>query len=118
MAMMRDELGTEKADELLPLVNGGVTLAKLRGAMHDTCNRANLVATFFFVMRNDAGKEMYGADEWEKMQAEGQGWQDFLCANHSRNLHFDAFSRRFTDYVKGAFGNGLYMPQKKKVVAD
>ncbi len=66
-----------------------------------------------FVMRNDAGKEMYGTDEWDKMQAEGQGWQDFLCANHSRNLHFDAFSRRFTDYVKGAFGNGLYAAKEK-----
>jgi hypothetical protein len=60
-----------------------------------------------------AGKEMYGADEWEKMQAEGQEWQDFLCANQSRNLRFDAFSRRFTDYVKGAFGNGLYAAKEK-----
>ncbi len=44
MEMVRAKLGTDMADELVPMVNGGVTLAKLRGAMHDTCNCANLVA--------------------------------------------------------------------------
>ena len=34
----------EKADAFIPLVAGGVTMVKLRGAMHDTCNCANLVA--------------------------------------------------------------------------
>jgi hypothetical protein len=43
VALLRAELGSD-ADDLVPLVNGGVTLAKLRGAMHDTCNAANLVA--------------------------------------------------------------------------
>jgi hypothetical protein len=32
------------ADELVPLVNGGVHLSKMNGTMHDTCNTANLVA--------------------------------------------------------------------------
>ena len=112
MAMVRAELG-DKADELVPLVNGGVTLAKLRGSMHDTCNCANLVAKKVLVLRNDAGKEMYGAEEWQKMQEDGHGWQDYLCANHSRNLHFDAFSRRFTDWVKRALGNGLSVAKEK-----
>ncbi len=39
--MLRVELG-DAADELAPLVNGGVTIAKIRGVMHDTCNCANL----------------------------------------------------------------------------
>jgi hypothetical protein len=41
------------------------------------------------------------------MQEHGSGWQDFLCANHSRNLHFDAFSRGYTSYVKDVLGAGL-----------
>ncbi len=48
------------------------------------------------------------------MQEEGHGWQDFVCANHSQNLQFDAFSRHFTDYVKGAFGNELSVAKEKK----
>ena len=64
-------------------------------------------------MRNDAGKEMYGPEEWQKMQEDGHGWQDFVCANHSRNLHFDAFSRRYADYIKAIFGNGLSVAKEK-----
>ena len=41
--MVRAELG-DCADELVPLVKGGVHLSKLNGSMHDTCNTANLVA--------------------------------------------------------------------------
>ena len=42
--ILRAELGAE-VDELVPLINGGVTLTKACGAMHDTCNTANLTAT-------------------------------------------------------------------------
>ena len=106
ISMLRTELG-EEADILVPLVHGGVTLAKLRGVMHDTCNTANLIATKVRVVRDDVGKNMFGVEEWEAMQQEGYGWQDFLCGNHSRNLHFDAMSRRFTTYVKAELGEGL-----------
>jgi hypothetical protein len=36
--LLRHELG-EEADALVPLVNGGVTFAKLQSVMHDTCNQ-------------------------------------------------------------------------------
>ncbi len=35
------------------------------------------------------------------------GWQDFLCANHSRNLHFDAFALGYTAFIKAELGEGL-----------
>jgi hypothetical protein len=41
--LVRDQLGLD-ADTLVPLTNGGVTLTKLCGSMHDTCNSANLIA--------------------------------------------------------------------------
>ncbi len=91
----------------MPLVKGGVTMVKLRGAMHDTCNTANLVALKVRGIRNDAGKDMYGAEEWAAMQSTGSGWQDFLCGNHSRNLHFDAYNRAFTTFMKELLGEGM-----------
>ncbi len=104
--MLRDALG-EEADNLVPLVNDGETLTKLRGVMHDTCNTADLVATKVRVLRDDAGKRMFGVEEWRAMEEAGKGWQDFLCGNHSRNLHFDAFNRLFTGYVKETLGEGM-----------
>ena len=92
---------------MVPLVNGGVTMTKLRGTTHDTCNCANLVAKKVRVLRDDAGKDMFGAEEWAIMQERGHGWMDFLCANHSRNSHFDAFARAYMNYIKGLFGDSL-----------
>ncbi len=77
--MLRQELGGN-ADELVPLVHGGVTMAKLRGVMHDTCNSANLIAKKVRRIRDTVGKDMYGPEEWAQMQESGKGWQDFLCA--------------------------------------
>ncbi len=104
--MLREDLGAY-ADALVPLVNGGVTMTELRGVMHDTCNSANLIAKKVRIIRDEVGKDLYGKEEWANMQVLGSGWQDFLCANHSRNLHFDAFSRGFTAYVKQQLGDGL-----------
>ncbi len=104
--MLRQELGVN-ADELVPLVHGGVTMAKLRGVMHDTCNSANLIAKKVRRIRDTVGQDMYGPEEWAKMQECGKGWQDFLCANHSRNLHFDAFSRLFIAYTKEKMDEGM-----------
>ncbi len=106
IALVREQLGPE-ADDLVPLVNGGVTMTKLRGAMHDTCNSANLTAKKVRVIRNELGNDMYGEKEWSAVQSNGSGWQGFLCANHSRNLHFDAFARGFKDYVVAVFGTSL-----------
>ncbi len=50
--LAREELGAD-ADALIPLVNGGVTLTKLCGSMHDTCNSANLTAKKVRRLRND-----------------------------------------------------------------
>jgi hypothetical protein len=50
---------------------------------------------------------MYGQEEWAAMQESGSGWQDFLCGNHSRNLHFDAFNRHYTQYIKGLLGEDM-----------
>jgi hypothetical protein len=52
VAMLREELG-EDADTLVPLVQGGVTMAKMRGAVHDTCNCANLVSKKVHGVRDD-----------------------------------------------------------------
>jgi hypothetical protein len=106
VTLLREELGAD-ADLLVPLVNGGVSMAKLRGVMHDTCNSANLIAKKVRIIRDQAGEDMYGKEEWLNMQQLGSGWQDFLCANHSRNLHFVAFSREFSGYVKEKLGDGL-----------
>ncbi len=41
---LREALGPELQDVLCPLCNGGVSLHKLYGIMHDTCNCANKVS--------------------------------------------------------------------------
>ncbi len=41
------------------------------------------------------------------MQENGSGWQDFLCENHSRNLHFDAINRQYTQYINGLLGEDM-----------
>jgi hypothetical protein len=43
---LRDQLGPDLRDKLCPLKNGGVSLHKIYGVMHDTCNCANKVTTF------------------------------------------------------------------------
>ena len=40
---LRNALGVDLQDVLCPLRNGGVSLHKLYGVMHDTCNCANKV---------------------------------------------------------------------------
>jgi hypothetical protein len=95
MTMLRELLG-EAADTYIPLVNGGSNLSKLCGLMHDTCNSANTIAQTVRVLRDESGTELYGEEEWRRMLEEhGREWLDFLCRNHSHNLHFDAFLRLF-----------------------
>ncbi len=67
MNFLRQELGDE-ADELVPLVNGGINFSKLRGVMHDTCNAANKVARLVKTLRDDSGKALHGVDEWEALE--------------------------------------------------
>jgi hypothetical protein len=67
VALVHAELG-DKADALVPLINGGVVLAKLQGVMHDTCNVANAIARRVKALRNDSGKALYGVKEWHAME--------------------------------------------------
>ena len=106
IAMLREELGA-MADVFVPLVKGGISLSKLGGVMHDTCNCANAIARKVRVLRNDSGKELYGDEEWKRMAKEEHAWCDYFCGNHSRNVHFDAFSRLYEAYIKRKLGVGL-----------
>ena len=100
MMMLREVMGGE-ADMYVPLVNGGISLSKLCGVMHDTCNSANAIARRIRVLRDESGSELYGDEEWRRMLGvHEREWLDFLCGNHLRNLHFDAFLRLFEAYIK------------------
>ena len=66
--MVRDELGVEDADKLVPLANGGVALHKIFGLMHDTCSTANRVAELMAVLRDDVADHVEGGPQffmWE-----------------------------------------------------
>ena len=100
MALLRVALG-DNADTYAPLVNGGISLSKLCGVMHDTCNSANSIARAVRVLRDDSGRDLYSQAEWQRMEEDHERpWLDFLCGNHSRNLHIDAYARNFETYVK------------------
>ena len=47
---LRVALGPDLQDVICPLRNGGVSLHKLYGVMHDTCNSANLVRTLLILL--------------------------------------------------------------------
>jgi hypothetical protein len=51
--MVREALGPELADVLVPLVEGGVQLHKIYGLMHDTCSTANRVAASMAELREE-----------------------------------------------------------------
>jgi hypothetical protein len=94
LQLLRAELG-DRADALVPLTNGGI-----QGVVHDTCNTANAIARRVKALRDNSGKHLYGVEEWHAMEGYTVCWQDFLCGNHSRNLHFDAFNRSYTAHMK------------------
>jgi hypothetical protein len=100
MTMLREMMG-EEADTYIPMVNCGISLSKLCGVMHDTCNSANAIARRVRVLRDESSSELYGQEEWRRMLGENEReWQDYLCGNHSRNLHFDVFLCLFKGYIK------------------
>jgi hypothetical protein len=78
MTMLREVLG-EEADTYIPMVNGGITLSKLCGVMHDTCHAANAIARKVRVLRDESGSELFGQEEWGRMLGEHEReWQDYL----------------------------------------
>jgi hypothetical protein len=84
---------------LVPIVNGGVNLLKLRSLMHDTCNTANATAREIARLVEEKGREYYGDEEWDDLPEEEKCILDFLCGNHTRGLPVDAFNRRFEDWL-------------------
>jgi hypothetical protein len=114
---LRDCLGPELRDILCPLRNGGISLHKLYGVMHDTCNCANKVGryltfdptllscsntcTFFFpkvaklmlAVRDRKCREHYGEDHWSRAEPKTKACFDFLCGNHTRNLPVVCFNK-------------------------
>ncbi len=60
------------------------------------------------MLRDDSGKELNGEDEWKTMEEQNEiAWADSPCANHARNLNFDAFNRNFASCVKETLGPAL-----------
>ncbi len=59
---LRAELKAEERDALCPLVQGGVSLHKIYGVMHDTCNTTNLVAELIIQLQERKKRE-YLTDE-------------------------------------------------------
>jgi hypothetical protein len=90
--MVRDELGFEDADKLVPLANGGVALHKIFGLMHDTCSTANRVAELMAVLRDDQARQYHGEEMWDSAAPSLKVVHNFLCGNHTRNLLVDRFN--------------------------
>ncbi len=55
---LRDELEVGERDNLCPLVQGEVSLHKIYGVMHDTCNTANLVAELILQLQERKKKRL------------------------------------------------------------
>ena len=112
VALVRRELGPELADELVPLVNGGVALHKMQSTMHDTCATANLVPSLVHELRETSGRLHYGDEEWDALPDDEKPWFDYLCGNHSRNLPLDQWNREFESYIKDELGDAILEVQK------
>ncbi len=109
--LVRNMLGPDVC-ELVPMSGGGVLLHKIKGAMHDTCNTANLVPHLVLKMRETCGRLHYGDDEWKALPAGDRSWFDYLCGNHTRNLPLDQWNREFERYIKDELGEAIAEVQK------
>jgi hypothetical protein len=110
--LVRDALGPDLSDELVPLAGGGVLLHKIKGSIHDTCNTANLVPHLVLKMRETSGRLYYGEEEWAALPAEERSWFNYLCGNHTRNLLLDQWNREFERYIKDELGEAISEVQK------
>ncbi len=63
--MVREALGPDAADVLVPMVGGGVQLHKIFGIMHDTCHTANRVARLMAELREGNARAYHGDDVWD-----------------------------------------------------
>jgi hypothetical protein len=110
MTILRDAIGPELCDEVIPLAGGG--LHKIKGAMHDTCNTANLVPHKVLELREISGRLHYGADEWDALPAGQRSWFNYLCGNHTRDLPLDEWNREYERYIKDELGESIMDVQK------
>jgi hypothetical protein len=110
--LVRNALGPDLCDELVPLAGGGVQLHKIKGSMHDTCNTANLVPHLVLELRETSGRLYYGEEERLALPAEERSSFDYLCGNHTRNLPLDQWNREFERYIKDELGEAIAEVQK------
>ncbi len=110
--MVREQLGPDLAEELVPLVGGRVLIHKIQSSMHDTCATANLVPSLVLELREISGKLYYGDKEWNDLPLEEKPWYDYLCGNHSRNLPLDEWNREFEKYIKDELGESILELQR------
>jgi hypothetical protein len=107
LELVREELGSDLADELVPLVHGGVQLHKIFGVMHDTCHTANRVARLMAEMREDKARAYHGDDVWDVLDPCQKVVHDFLCGNHSRNLLVDRFNELYNAFLERELGEAM-----------
>ena len=81
---LRCKLG-DRADELVPLRRGGIRLLRLEALMGDGCNTAKALMRLLGEAKGEDGKDFYGEDAWEAMDAPMKTFLIDICANHSRN---------------------------------
>ena len=105
--LVRDELGTTAAEELVPMVKGGVQLHKIFGVMHDTCHTANRVARLMVELQEDKARAYHGDDAWEDLDPCQKVVHDFLCGNHSRNLLVDRFNELYDIFLDRELGEAI-----------
>ena len=91
--LLRELLGPNLRDAICPLKNGGVSLHKIYGVMHDTCNCANKVAKLLMELRHRKCGEHFGEENWNQAGKEAQACFNFLCGNHTRNLPVVRFNK-------------------------
>jgi hypothetical protein len=89
--LLRSTLGPELCDELVPLAGSGVSLHKIKGSMHDTCNTANLVPHKVLEMRESS----------ERL--------------HTQNLPLVEWNREYERYIKDELGESIMEVQKAGV---
>ena len=105
--MLREDLGPDVAEELVPMVNGGVQLHKIFGLMHDTCSTANRVAELMAVLREEKARAFYGDAAWDVADPCQKIVHDFLCGNHSRNLLIDRANGFYDAFLEKELGEAM-----------
>ena len=104
---LRAELGPDLADQLCPIVAGGVNLHKLFGVMHDTCHAANLVASLMVDLQQRKKREFLSDEVWELVTPQSKAIFNFLCGNHTRNLPIDRFNKLYDKWLEEILGPAM-----------